>query len=191
VQSQVFDPVVARQMVTLMETVVDGGTANGAIRTVAALPYEVPAAGKTGTTDDAADIWFVGFTPTLQATVWFGMDLPRRLYPNASSGDAAATWGEFMRQVYIGGLVTSDAFPEAVEGEPILPIPDRWSYEGLIQREVDSRTGLLASQRCDAGQRYWEWYVENEFGEARSAPTQLCDESAPSEGLFRFLDWFR
>jgi len=182
-QSRVLDPVVARQMITLMETVVDRGTASTAIRTTAALPYEVPAAGKTGTTNDAADIWFVGFTPNLQATVWFGMDLPRRLYPNASSGDAAATWGEFMRQVYIGGLLSSPAFPEAVEGKAILPIPDRWSYEGLTTRSVDPLTGRLASQWCNRTP-YTEYFQPG------TEPTQECDDSAPSEGWFPSLPWF-
>lgn len=170
----VFDPVIARQMVTMMESVVDGGTANGAVRSVAQLPYEVPAAGKTGTTNDATDIWFVGFTPTLQATVWFGLDRPQRLYPNAASADAATTWGEFMRMVYVGGLTTSDLFPEAVEGEQILPVPARWSYEGLVPIEVDALTGLRASSWCDAERRYTE-YFRTDLPEAM--PTEMCDDS--------------
>lgn len=167
--TQVLDSLSARLMVTLMEDVVNAGTAAGAVRTVAQLPREVPAAGKTGTTNDATDLWFVGFTPTLQATVWFGFDRPRQIYPNATGGaDAAPVWGRFMHHVYVGD--------ETANGEedsgPILPMPEPWGTEGLLSLEVDSETGLLASRWCPPERRYTEYFIPG------TEPTEECDDSS-------------
>jgi penicillin-binding protein 1A len=173
-QSQAMDPLSARMTMSLLEDVVQRGTGNNGVRNIGGLPLEVPAAGKTGTTNDATDVWFAGSTPTLQALVWFGMDQPRRIHSEATGGGfAAPVWGEFMRQVYIG-----DAFPDEFSdsGEetarPILPIPDPWPLDGLESREVDDRTGLLASQWCPADRRYFEYFVPG------TEPTDPCDDSA-------------
>jgi penicillin-binding protein 1A len=167
----VLDPLSTRVMVSLMEDVVNAGTAANAIRVVAGLPREVPAAGKTGTTNNSTDVWFVGFTPNLQAAVWFGMDRPQRIYPNATGGaDAAPVWGRFMRQVYLG---SADPTADNDNGsDAILPIPDPWSTEGLLALEVDSRTGLLASQWCPAERRYTEYFIPG------TEPTEECDDSS-------------
>ncbi|MEM0946653.1 MAG: PBP1A family penicillin-binding protein [Pseudomonadota bacterium] len=70
---QVMDPVTAYQLTSMMEGVVQRGTAAGAIN----LP--VPVAGKTGTTNDAKDVWFVGFTSNIAAGCYIGFDQPRSL----------------------------------------------------------------------------------------------------------------
>jgi penicillin-binding protein 1A len=164
---RVYDPLTARLMLNLLEDVVDRGTAFNAIRNVARLPAEIPAAGKTGTTNNSTNLWFVGATPTLQATVWFGMDSPQRVYPNATGGaDAAPVWGEFMRRVYVG---EGDA--NGNSAEPILPVPDPWPLDGLVSREVDSRTGLLASRWCPSDRSYTEYFLPG------TEPTEPCDES--------------
>lgn len=178
-RTQVLDPLSARLMVSLMEDVVDRGTAANGVRNVGALPYEVPAAGKTGTTNNSTDVWFVGFTPDLQAAVWFGMDRPERIYPGATGGgDAAPVWGDFMRQIYVGA-------DEEVDGEgggmpPLLEIPEPWSTEGLISLQVDNRTGLLASEWCPESRRYTEFYLPG------TEPTEPCDESS---GRIRVPRW--
>ncbi len=121
---QVMDPAAARLMVTLMEDVVNLGT-GGAVRSRAGLPYSVPAAGKTGTTNRSTDLWFNGFTPNLQAAVWFGMDQPQPLYAGATSGEATPVWGEFMRLVYFGELAgAGELTSEAVLGEGEEPMAD-------------------------------------------------------------------
>jgi penicillin-binding protein 1A len=194
-RTQVLDSLVARVMVSMLEDVVARGTGNIAVRTRAALPYEVPAAGKTGTTNDGTDAWFVGFTPTLIAAVWFGMDLPVPIRPNSTGGgDAAPVWGEFMRRVYYGSPEyqaaqdgdepgTEDA--AAAEGEadvpqaslqgPILPIPGPWPMlRGLTTRQVDSKTALLASRWCPEEEVYEEIYLPG------TEPTELCDRSGRS-----------
>ena len=89
---------IAGQMVSMMRGVVDGGTASS-IRQW----FNYPAAGKTGTTNDFADAWFVGYTPELVAGVWVGFDDHRIKFTGwyGQGGKAAApVWGRFMAMVY-------------------------------------------------------------------------------------------
>nr|WP_232897322.1 PBP1A family penicillin-binding protein [Pontibaca salina] len=72
-RSRVMDPITAYQLTSMMKGVVDRGTASGVIN----LP--VPTAGKTGTTNDARDVWFVGFTSNIVAGCYIGYDRPRSL----------------------------------------------------------------------------------------------------------------
>ncbi len=168
-RTPVLDPQTARLMVSLMEDVVNRGTGLNGIRNVAQLPTDIPAAGKTGTTNNSTDVWFVGFTPTLQAAVWFGMDQPQRIYTGATGGaDAAPVFGDFMRRVYVGN---TDA--NGVQRGPILPKPEPWAMHGLITREVDNRTGLLASRWCPEDRRYVEYYIPG------TEPTEPCDDTGP------------
>ena len=190
----VMNPAAARLMVTLMQDVVARGT-GASIRGLVGLPYEVPAAGKTGTTNNSTDLWFNGFTPSLQATVWFGMDQPQPLYAGATSGEATPVWGEFMRLVYVGELIDgsvsladiSDPTGEEfmVEGEslapvPILPIPEPWPLDGLVSLLADSKTGLLASPWCPPERRYVEYYLPG------TEPTEQCDDMASGRSILRW-----
>ncbi len=89
---------VAYIMADMMEDVVDGGTGSS-VRQF----FHRPAAGKTGTTQDFTDAWFVGYTPQLVAGVWVGFDDPRIKFGGwyGQGGKAAAPiWGRFMKYVY-------------------------------------------------------------------------------------------
>jgi penicillin-binding protein 1A len=91
-REQVIDEDNAFQMVNMMQGVVQRGTA----MIVAALGR--PVAGKTGTTNDVLDAWFVGFTPDLAVSVWVGFDKPRTLGPQEQGGTTAAPiFLDFMR----------------------------------------------------------------------------------------------
>ena len=98
-KKQVINEQDAYTMVKLMEGVVEIGTGrslNG---------YDIPAqkAGKTGTTDDNTDGWFIGYTPELLAGTWVGCDDPFiRIYSGTSGGNEMALpkWGYFMKKVY-------------------------------------------------------------------------------------------
>jgi penicillin-binding protein 1A len=85
-------------MISLMRGVVDGGTASGIRRF-----FRHEAAGKTGTTNDFADAWFIGFTPQLVCGVWVGFD-DRRIKFTGDEGQggraAAPIWGRFMQRAY-------------------------------------------------------------------------------------------
>ena len=92
---QVLDPAVAFMTVSLMEDVVNRGTA----ASVRAVGYRQPAAGKTGTTNDAGDIWFIGFTPDLVGGIWIGFDRRKTILARATGGELAApVWGRVMRR---------------------------------------------------------------------------------------------
>jgi penicillin-binding protein 1A len=128
------------------------------------LPYTVPAAGKTGTTNDGADVWFAGFTPDMLAVVWFGFDRRRTIVPNAAGGHLAApVWGRFMRAIYIG---------DEAELEP----PPAWEWpDNIIALRIDAETGRLANEWC-MGTTTTEYFIVG------TEPTEAC--SPYSGGLF-------
>ena len=93
-REQVLDPLTAYQMVSILEGVVTRGTA----AQVKGMVGGRPIAGKTGTTNDAKDLWFVGFSPDLAVGLYLGYDKPRSLGYNAQAGTyAAPIFGEFMK----------------------------------------------------------------------------------------------
>ena len=92
----VLDRDVAFLTVDLMRDVIDRGTGSGA----RAAGFGAPAAGKTGTTNESADVWFIGFTPEIATGVWIGMDDPQRIIRGATGGALAApVWGRIMRGI--------------------------------------------------------------------------------------------
>ncbi len=169
----VVDSLVSRIMVSMLQDVVQRGTGANAIRVVAGLPYEVPAAGKTGTNTEGTDAWFVGFTPNLLATVWFGLDAPQPIFRGGmgtGGGLSAPVWGGFMRRVYYG--VEADEANGVAGVEPLLPIPAPWApHPGLNAVLVDRLTGLLASPWCPAEDQYMEYYIPG------TEPTEPCDRT--------------
>lgn len=86
----------AHLLTRALEDVVDRGTA----ATVRRAGYRGPAAGKTGTTNNATDVWFMGYTPALVGGVWMGFDAPSEILPRATGGTLAApVWARVMRDV--------------------------------------------------------------------------------------------
>ncbi|HOW86455.1 MAG TPA: PBP1A family penicillin-binding protein [Candidatus Aminicenantes bacterium] len=141
VESQeVIPPQTAYMMTYLMRGVVEseGGTAGA----VSALNW--PLAGKTGTTDDYSDAWFMGFSPDLCAGVWVGHDLPVPLGPKQTGAAAALPiWQDFF------GRVIEDARKKAQdEGIVDFTPADFEVPENLVFVEIDKKTGLLATPAC-------------------------------------------
>ena len=174
-RTEVLDPLVARIMISMLQGVVEGGTGYNAIRVSVGLPREVVAGGKTGTTNDGADIWFNGFTPNLLATVWFGLDRPQQIYPLATgAGAPAPVWGNFMKRVYYGD---PDALDQELQ-EPTIPIPEPWAIPDAMEtRLIDRYTGKLASQWCPQEEQILEMFLPG------TEPTEYCDRD--DFGLFR------
>lgn len=165
-QERVIEPLTAAIATDLLRVAVDQGTGYSVRNpAVGNLSYDVPAGGKTGTTNDGTDIWFVGFTPDLLAAVWFGFDMPQEIIANAQGGlYAAPAWAEFMRGVYLGD-------------EPLRPIPEPWEMpEELVIRQVDRVTGKLATEWCPQDRAYTEYFIPG------TEPTEGCDTETP--GLF-------
>ncbi len=104
---QVINPQLAHMMNYILKGVLDRGTATAARR----LGFTRPAAGKTGTTNDYKDAWFVGYTPDLLAVVWVGFDGQSKL--NLSGAEAALPiWTEFMKSATASMPVTDFVAPE-------------------------------------------------------------------------------
>ncbi|GBC63001.1 penicillin-binding protein [Desulfonema ishimotonii] len=116
-----IDETTAYLMTSLLESVVKEGTA----RKVRAL--QRPAAGKTGTTNNLHDAWFVGYTPDYIAGAWVGYDQERSLGRRESGGKAALPiWLDFMKKAHEGKAVRA------------FPVP-----RGIVFSKIDAATGLL------------------------------------------------
>jgi penicillin-binding protein 1A len=113
--NDVIPPDVARTMVAMLEEVVQFGTG------VRAKELARPSAGKTGTTNDFTDAWYIGFTPQLTAGVWVGNDDKRISLGKKETGARAALpiWLEFMQQGTQGAAVEN--FPNVVPLEKLAP----------------------------------------------------------------------
>ena len=93
--TRVISPATAFQMVSMLEDVMDRGTGAAARE----LGVRFPTGGKTGTTDDFKDAWFVGFSSSVVAGVWVGFDQPQTIGRDAyGSRYALPIWSDFMRQ---------------------------------------------------------------------------------------------
>jgi penicillin-binding protein 1A len=134
---------------SLMQSVVDHGTGY-AVRQAG---IRGPVAGKTGTTNDGTDVWFVGYTPTLVASIWFGADTPQPLGDNASGGRLAAPeWARFLR----------DGWHSPAEDTPwTVPI-------GIETKQIDIGTGKLASDWCGPSRR--------EYFKTGTVPKGSCED---------------
>jgi penicillin-binding protein 1A len=153
----VIDPRVAFIVRDMMRDAAERGTGAPARRLV---PARVPVAGKTGTTNDNVDVWFMGMTPDLVAGVWLGFDRPSPIAPGVAGGSLAAPiWGTMMARYYAGRPVQADAW---------LP------PEGLVTAELDRATGQLADSATPSDRRYTEYFIPGTEPEPlRSIPWRL------------------
>jgi penicillin-binding protein 1A len=151
--SDALEPEIATQMVYMMEKVVNGGTASR-IRKV----FEgVDAAGKTGTTDDAADAWFTGYTPELICGVWVGFDDKRVTFDCLGSqgygGSAAAPiWGILMNKIYSDeslGFKKKKFDYKSKEYESGRPYPFSKTQKSFVPDEADADTLTEEEQILD------------------------------------------
>lgn len=126
----------AFMMAEMLADVIDRGTGNRARQD----GFVLPAGGKTGTTNDYKDAWFVGFTPTLVAGVWAGFDQPRPVAPNGyATGLVVPIWARFMREATTGAPGTWVEQPDTVG-----------------QAEVCLRSGLKPMSGCaEVGLEYF------------------------------------
>ncbi len=137
---------VASLMTSMMESVVAEGTG----KSVRTLGFTHPAAGKTGTTSQYRDAWFVGFTPDLIAGVWAGFDQPRTIMTGGYGAVVALPiWTTFMKQA------------TAKAGDDPFPIPAE-----VLQIPICPQSGLLPGPLCSE---------KLEFFLPGTAPTDYCD----------------
>lgn len=157
VRVQVMSREEAWLMVDIMKDVVrtPAGTGYG---NVYAAGFRIPSGGKTGTTNDFADVWYVGYTADLVTGVWMGFDMPQRIMTNAQGGRLAApAFTTFMKEVY-----------QRKPSPPDWPRP-----EGIISREVDRSNGLLRNPFCPPEVLYTEYFIPG------TEPIRECDVHSP------------
>ncbi|PIE71376.1 MAG: penicillin-binding protein 1B [Deltaproteobacteria bacterium] len=135
--AQVLSPEKAFLVTSMLESVMTDGTG----KSIRKLGVHLPVAGKTGTTSDYRDAWFIGYTPDLLALVWVGNDENAPIYHSGASA-ALPIWAELMRHI-----------PNHLSGAAFSPPP------GVIQRKTCCNTGEPAGWRpCRC--RYDEWYLK-------------------------------
>lgn len=142
---QVADPGAVFVMNDMLEDVINRGTGS----TVRRMGIRGTFAGKTGTTNDYRDAWFVGYSPRILTLVWVGYDDARGM--GLSGGTAAAPiWGRYMSS--IGGLVADEGFEQPAN---------------VLTREIDPETGQLYTSWCP--DRSTEYFVDG------TQPTEVCE----------------
>jgi penicillin-binding protein 1A len=152
---QVMDREHAWLMTDALRDVVRHGTAFSA---VAARGFSVPAGGKTGTTNDGFDVWFIGFTPDLVTGMWIGFDQPKKIKANAQGGILVApAWTDMMKEVY-----ERRASPAA------WPRP-----ETLAALDIDRTTGYKATPFCPKDVHYIESFIPG------TEPAAFCPVHSP------------
>ncbi|MFM7345938.1 MAG: penicillin-binding protein 1A [Tagaea sp.] len=160
VRAQVIDPATAYQMVSLLQGVVQRGTGRRL------LELNRPLAGKTGTTNDSFDTWFVGFSPDLAVGVWVGFDTPRTLGPNETGSSVAVP-------------IFRDVMAEALAGTPIAPFR---TPAGIRLVRVNAQTGTPA--RPGERDAIWEAFKPgSEIREDRAVLDSGGAFAAPVPGI--------
>ncbi|MHB1329487.1 MAG: penicillin-binding protein 1A, partial [Gemmatimonadales bacterium] len=149
-QSRVMEPEQAWLVLDGLRDVVRKGTAAGMMPRAG---INLPAGGKTGTTNDGMDVWFIGFTPDLVTGVWMGFDKKQVIMSNAQGGRLAApAWAGMMKEVYERRRV-----------------PPAWQMPaGVVTMSIDRSTGYLATPACPAQSVGAEYYVPG------TEPTERC-----------------
>jgi penicillin-binding protein 1A len=156
-QREVLSEETAFLMTSMLEGVVNGGTGSH-VRDY----FQLPAAGKTGTTSEFADAWFVGFTPQISASVWVGFDnksVRFKTWDGQGGRAAAPVWGRFMKYVY---------------EDPSIAMPLQYFERpaGVLQETICTETKKLATQYCPS--------TTTEFFTTKMLPGR-CDKHTTSK----------
>jgi 1A family penicillin-binding protein len=142
----VLAPATAFVTTQMLKDVMIYGTAKGLKK----FSQERPSAGKTGTTDDYRDAWFIGYTPQVITGIWVGYDKPRPGGKGFTGGAVAVPiWGRFMRP--------------ALAARPVVDFP---KPDTVVSVSIDPATGFLATTDCPA--------TRDEFYIAGTQPTEYC-----------------
>jgi 1A family penicillin-binding protein len=134
-RAQAMDPRDAYEVTSMLRGAVDFGTG----RSIRDNGITGQVAGKTGTTNSGNDVWFIGYTPTLVAGVWFGYDTPTPIADRAAGGRfAAPAWADFYKA----------GWSERAGVEWLPP-------NGMVSAIIDPESGELATEYCPRKVREW------------------------------------
>jgi penicillin-binding protein 1A len=162
---QLISPQTAAIMTDMLQRVVARGTLQGPVQYAVGGPrfvykdaqgksYTMPAAGKTGTTQNWADAWTVGFTPYMTTAIWFGFDQPGNSLGVTQSGAviAGTVWANYMHDIHKGFPLKAFTRPQT----------------GLVQVKVCAVSGLIPTEACNEG-------TEDLLFLEGTQPTRSCD----------------
>lgn len=175
--AQVISPQTAFVMTELLQNTVRSGTLAGPssngnklrYRDSNGRLYKIPAAGKTGTTQNWADAWAVGFTPYYTSVFWFGFDKPGQSLGLQLTGSTLSgyAWADYMKKVHKGLPMKEFSKPAT----------------GVIEATVCSVSGGILTPEC-GNHKVTAWYLEG------TQPTQVCSvhstaNSSRTIGIYR------
>ena len=146
---------------TMLADVINAGTAWQARR----VGFTLPAAGKTGTTNDYHDAWFVGYTPTLVSGVWVGYDQPRTIIGSGYAGDIAVPlWGRFMMAATRGNEPNWFRAPATVTSANICRLSGKLPTDACRSAQVINTNGSVSNRSMV----YTEYFVRG------TEPAEIC-----------------
>ncbi len=153
-------------MATMMADVINAGTGARA----RSLGFTLPAAGKTGTTNDFNDAWFVGFTPNLATGVWVGFDQPRTILPRGFAADVAVPlWATFMKVATQNDKPDWLIPPSGVTTATVCRISGKLATDGCRDVEVVNADGIVDRRSM----------VYTEYFAIGTEPTAFCELHTP------------
>jgi penicillin-binding protein 1A len=146
-REEVLSPQLSYMITSMLESAINEGTGQSA----RSMGFAEPASGKTGTTDDCTDAWFVGYTPELAVGVWTGFDVKKTMGKRMTGARVSLpTWTSVMKAHYRDHR--GDPFAEP---------------EGIVHRVICEQSGLLVTPQCRSGRQ--EVFIEG------TEPTRPCD----------------
>jgi 1A family penicillin-binding protein len=149
-------------MTTMLADVINAGTGARA----RSLGFTLPAAGKTGTTNDFNDAWFIGFTPSLVAGVWVGFDQPHTILPNGFAADVAVpVWANFMKSATKGDKPVGFSTPSGIVTATVCRLSGKLAAEGCSHAVVLDDHGEVSNRSM----------VYTEYFARGTEPSAFCD----------------
>ena len=176
ISQQVITPQTAYLMTNMLADVVDHGTAWRARQ----LGFKLPAAGKTGTTNEYRDAWFVGFTPRLVSGVWIGFDQPQTIMGGGYAAEVAVPlWAGFMRKATTSDPAEWYAPPPGIVSANVCRLSGKRPVEGCYGSTSVTENGGYAS----TNNVYTEYFVKG------TQPQETCPIHGSTSIFSRIAGW--
>ena len=176
-ERRVFSVETAFLVSSMLADVINSGTAWRA----RAEGFRLPAAGKTGTTNDYHDVWFVGYTPGVVTGVWLGFDQPRPIIANGYAGEIAVPlWSSVMAVATSGDKPETFKRPSTVVGVDICRVTGKRAAEGCTHVPVEAEDGGVEIRSM----AYTEYYRRG------SEPQDVCQEHESANFFDKLAGFF-
>jgi penicillin-binding protein 1A len=174
---QAVSEVTAFLISSMLGDVINAGTAYRARQA----GFTLPAAGKTGTTNDYNDAWFIGFTPHIVTGVWVGFDQPKTIVPNGYAGDLAVPmWASFMKAATRGDEPDWLDRPKDVAAVDVCRVSGKLPSDGCRNVQVETRDGMIETRSM----------IYTEYFRKGTQPTSQCPLHPSPSLLDRFAGVF-